>query len=216
MVSTTAPAAVAPTSTLGTTRSLTPAPTTVVATARTQAPNVTVPAPGTRPAVGTPAPSLPATVRSVAAAVRSVGRSMRVEVSAPKGALVHVYRDGQLVTSVTPEEAKSLAIPANGAKPEDIQIVIVTRTGNVMSTPVPTNNDVSTSPGADASPDSDPSTPAATAPTKSTVPARRGANNARASTTTIQPKKSKTTVTKAGQRSTSDTTKPTATTNSGK
>ena len=141
---------------------------------------------------------------------------MRVEVSAPKGALVHVYRDGQLVTSVTPEEAKSLAIPANGAKPEDVQIVVVTRTGDVMSTPAPTNNDASTSPGAEVSPDSASSTPVVTAPARSTAPARRTANNARASTTTTQPKKGNSTSTKTGQRSTSDTIKPTTTTNSGR
>jgi hypothetical protein len=49
--------------------------------------------------------------------------------------LVHIYRNGELVRSVTPEEAKTLSIPSNGASAEDVQIVVVTRTGEVLATP---------------------------------------------------------------------------------
>ncbi|MFZ9075854.1 MAG: hypothetical protein ACO20Z_01880 [Ilumatobacteraceae bacterium] len=59
-----------------------------------------------------------------------------MEVAAPKGALIHLYRNGQLWKSVTPDEIKKLKIPADGATAEDIQIVVVTRTGAVMSTPI--------------------------------------------------------------------------------
>jgi hypothetical protein len=65
---------------------------------------------------------------------------LRVEVDAPKGALVHVYKDGQLLRSVTPEEAKSLSVPANGSGTDDLQVVVVTRSGDVMSTPVATDS----------------------------------------------------------------------------
>jgi hypothetical protein len=65
---------------------------------------------------------------------------LRVEVAAPKGALVHVYKDGQLLRSVTPEEAKSLSVPANGSGTDDLQVVVVTRSGDVMSTPVATDS----------------------------------------------------------------------------
>ncbi|MEY3575652.1 MAG: hypothetical protein RLZZ88_795, partial [Actinomycetota bacterium] len=95
----------------------------------------TVPAVGQRPAVGAAAPQLPPTVRALAAAVRSVGRTLRIETQAPKGSLVHIYRNGELVRSVTPEEAKTLSIPSNGASAEDVQIVVVTRTGEVLATP---------------------------------------------------------------------------------
>ncbi|NDE67319.1 MAG: hypothetical protein EB062_04370 [Actinobacteria bacterium] len=78
---------------------------------------------------------MPPTVRALAAAVRSVGRTLRIETQAPKGSLVHIYRNGELVRSVTPEEAKTLSIPSNGASAEDVQIVVVTRTGEVLATP---------------------------------------------------------------------------------
>ena len=179
---------------------------------------MTAPAPGVRPAAGTPAPSLPATVRPVAAVIRSTGRTMRVEVNAPKGALVHVYRDGQLVTSVTPDEAKALAIPANGAKPEDVKIVVVTRTGEVMSTPVPPSDDSSTgaapssaSPGAASSPTTAPNGEISntTAPRRSAAGNRAGSNRSNNNqTTTSLPKNANTSPAKTGQRSTSDTVKP--------
>ena len=180
----------------------------------------TVPAPGARPAVGSPPPVLPPTVRQVAAAIRSVGRNLRVEVSAPKGALVHVYRDGQLVRSVTPEEAKALTIPANGATQDDVQIVVVTRTGDVMSTPVPeSGNDTG---GAGTS--TDPLDTATTEPASSVTPptvanstrSRNGArtSNARAGavrtspTTTVKPSSGKSAAGRSGQRSTNDTVTP--------
>jgi hypothetical protein len=163
---------------------------------------------------------LPPTVRQVAAAVRSVGRNLRVEVSAPKGALVHVYRDGQLVRSVTPEEAKALTIPANGATQDDVQIVVVTRTGDVMSTPVPeSGNDTG-----GASTSTDPLDTATTEPassvTSSTVAnptsSRNGArtSNARAGvartspTTTVKPSSGKSAAGRSGQRSMNDTVTP--------
>ena len=169
------------------------------------------------PAVGTPPPSLPATVRQVAAAVRTIGRTMRVEVNAPKGALVHVYRDGQLVTSVTPEEAKSLSIAANGARPEDVQIVVVTRTGDVMSTPVPPSADASVPAGSADPTNAETLTTPIAAPTKTTTSARRSTGNGRATTTTttIQPMTGSST-SKPGKRFTSDSTKPTPTTSPGK
>ena len=105
-----------------------------------------VPAAGERPAIGAPAPALPATTRSLASVIRTVGRTLRVEVSAPRGALVHVYRDGALVATVNPEQAKNFTMPANGAAPADVQIVVVAPTGEVTATPA-----VGDSPAAGAS-----------------------------------------------------------------
>jgi hypothetical protein len=93
-------------------------------------------APGVRPSIGSPAPVLPPETPPIAAVIRAVGRMIRVETSAPRGALVHVYRNGELVASVSPQAARSLVIPANGASVEGIQVVVVTRTGELMSTPV--------------------------------------------------------------------------------
>ena len=95
-----------------------------------------VPAVGERPIVGTPIPELPPSTRPLVAEIRAVGNMLKVEVAAPKGALIHLYRNGQLWKSVTPDEIKKLKIPADGATAEDIQIVVVTRTGAVMSTPI--------------------------------------------------------------------------------
>jgi subtilisin family serine protease len=95
-----------------------------------------VPAVGERPIVGTPIPELPPSTRPLVAEIRAVGKMLKVEVAAPKGALIHLYRNGQLWKSVTPDEIKKLKIPADGATAEDIQIVVVTRTGAVMSTPI--------------------------------------------------------------------------------
>jgi hypothetical protein len=138
---------------------------------------------------------------------------MRVEVDAPKGALVHIYRDGQLVRSVTPEEAKALTIPANGAAPEDIQIVVVTRTGEVLSTPAPepagagggdkpaSTGPGSTTGGSSAAPSATPSAgakrqAASGAGTKQGTKQDTGTNN-----------NGKSGGGKAGQRSSNDTTK---------
>ncbi|MGA1258564.1 MAG: hypothetical protein ACO3X0_07715, partial [Ilumatobacteraceae bacterium] len=95
-----------------------------------------VPAVGERPIVGTPIPELPPSTRPLVAEIRALGKVLKVEVAAPKGALIHLYRNGQLWKSVTPDEIKKLKIPADGATAEDIQIVVVTRTGAVMSTPI--------------------------------------------------------------------------------
>ena len=124
----------------------TTAPSTIPTTslAPVAAARATAPAVGVRPAVGTPAPVLPASTRPLAAIIRNVGRMLKVEVVAPKGALVHVYKDGQLVKSVTPEEAKSLSMPANGSSTEDLQVVVVTRTGEVMSTPADSGSKATT------------------------------------------------------------------------
>jgi len=138
---------------------------------------------------------------------------MRVQVDAPRGALVHVYRDGQLVTSVTPDEAKSLTIPANGANPDDVQIVVITRAGDVMSTPVPPSDD--TSPGAVPSAGSS-ATGAPRVSSPNTTAPRRAAGGNRASnnrpnnkqTVTSNPQTGNSSNGKAGQRSTSDTVKP--------
>jgi len=156
----------------------------------------------------------------VAAAIRSVGRNLRVEVSAPKGALVHVYRDGQLVRSVTPEEAKAMTIPANGATQDDVQIVVVTRTGDVMSTPVPGSGNDSGGAGAGTGPLDTATTEPASSVTPPTVAnstrSRNGArtSNARADaartspTTTVKPSSGKSAAGRSGQRSTNDTVTP--------
>ena len=146
-------------------------------------------------------------MRAVAAAIRTIGRNMRIEVDAPKGALVHVYRDGQLVKSVTPEEAKSLTIPAAGATKDDVQIVVVTKSGEVMSTPVPANEgepasgepSSTTTPSAESSP-----APATTVPARA---ARSGAAKSGAAGRATTPASAKSSTSKSGQRSTSDTTK---------
>ena len=182
----------------------------------------TVPAPGSRPAVGSPPPALPTSVRPVAAAIRSVGRNLIVAVTAPRGALVHVYRDGQLVRSVTPEEAKALTIPANGATQDEVQIVVVTRTGEVMSTPVPdSGNDTTGGAGSTTDPvgaapsdsSSSKSSPAVANSTPSSRNAARAGNSrtgaVRSSpTTTVKPVTGKSSTGRSGQRSTNDTVKP--------
>jgi len=131
---------------------------------------------------------------------------MRIEVNAPKGALVHVYRDGQLVKSVTPEEAKALTIPAAGATKEDVQIVVVTKSGEVMSTPVPANEGAP----ADGEPSSTTPSAAATPAPATTVPARAaksGVAKSGAAGRATTPASAKSSTSKSGQRSTSDTTK---------
>jgi len=151
-------------------------------------------------------------VRAVAAAIRNIGRNMRIEVNAPKGALVHVYRDGQLVKSVTPEEAKALTIPAAGATTDDVQIVVVTKSGEVMSTPVPANEGVpadgepssTTTPSAEATPAPATTTPARAAKSGA---AKSGAVKSGAAGKATTPASGKSSTGKTGQRSTSDTTK---------
>ncbi len=59
---------------------------------------------------------------------------------------MHVYRDGALVATVNPEQAKNFTMPANGAAPADVQIVVVAPTGEVTATPA-----VGDSPAAGAS-----------------------------------------------------------------
>jgi hypothetical protein len=66
-----------------------------------------------------------------------VGGNLRVAVTAPKGALVHVYHNGALVRSVTAEQAKNLMMPANGAAVSEMQFVVVTQTGDVSASPSP-------------------------------------------------------------------------------
>ena len=132
---------------------------------------------------------------------------MRIEVNAPKGALVHVYRDGQLVKSVTPEEAKALTIPAVGATKDDVQIVVVTKSGEVMSTPVPANEGApadgepssTTTPSAEATP-----APATTTPARAAKSAGAKSAGAKSAGTKSNGKSS---TGRSGQRSTSDTTK---------
>ena len=146
-------------------------------------------------------------MRAVAAAIRNIGRNMRIEVNAPKGALVHVYRDGQLVKSVTPEEAKALTIPAAGATTDDVQIVVVTKSGEVMSTPVPANEGVpadgepssTTTPSAEATP-----APATTTPARAAKSAGAKSAGAKSAGTKSNGKSS---TGRSGQRSTSDTSK---------
>jgi subtilisin family serine protease len=96
-----------------------------------------MPAAGARPAVGSAIPRLPTSVREFAPVVRLVGGNLRVAVTAPKGALVHVYHNGALVRSVTAEQAKNLMMPANGAAVSEMQFVVVTQTGDVSASPSP-------------------------------------------------------------------------------
>ena len=195
----------APTNTTSTTAS--PLTTTTATGSSSTSSRVTTPAPGVRPAVGSPAPMLPSDVRPATAAIRSVGRTIRVEVAAPKGALVHVYREGQLVRSVTSDEARMLSIPANGSSQEDVQVVVVTRTGEVLSTPAsPSGNG-----GMNGDPrQPDPSSPSetiATAPT-SRASGSRLAQGRNSTTTTTRPTGGKSSTSKPGQRSTNDTVTP--------
>ncbi|MFM7526347.1 MAG: hypothetical protein ACKO48_07560 [Actinomycetota bacterium] len=158
----------------------------------------------------------------MAANVLAVGRNLRVEVSAPKGALVHIYRDGKLVRSVTPEEAKSLTIPAgnsSGASAEDaVQIVVVTRTGEVLSTPVPAGEQGGATGGRGDTPaeqggatggEVTPTTAAARAGAGSGATAKPGANAKPGATAKPGTQSGgKSSSGKAGQRSTTDTVKP--------
>ena len=124
------PADPPPTVTVPTTTAPVPVtPTTVDGVASRQP----VPAPGVRPARGTPVPGLPASVRPLAATVRSAGRTIRIAVNAPIGSLVHVYRSGRLINSYTRQQARNISIPAKGADPDDVVIVVVARSGRVSS-----------------------------------------------------------------------------------
>lgn len=76
-------------------------------------------------------------MREFAPLVRLVGSNLRVAVTAPKGALVHVYRNGALVRSVTAEQAKNLTMVANGAAVSEMQFVVVTQAGEVSASPAP-------------------------------------------------------------------------------
>ncbi|MGA1657982.1 MAG: hypothetical protein ACO38O_02865, partial [Ilumatobacteraceae bacterium] len=157
-----------------------------------------VPAVGERPIVGTPIPELPPSTRPLVAEIRAVGNMLKVEVAAPKGALIHLYRNGQLWKSVTPDEIKKLKIPADGATAEDIQIVVVTRTGAVMSTPIDQEADEQLS-----------AAPSAKSGAKSG--AKASAKAARKAATKTSTKSRKATSTRsrnvAGRRSTDDTLK---------
>ena len=89
-------------------------------------------------------------MREFAPLVRLVGSNLRVAVTAPKGALVHVYHNGALVRSVTAEQAKNLTMVANGAAASEMQFVVVTRTGEVLASPAPVSTSAT---GANAKPD---------------------------------------------------------------
>ena len=106
-------------------------PTAVRAT-RSQMPTA-----GVRPAVGSAIPVLPASTREIAPEVRLVGGNLRIALVAPRGALVHVYHNGALVRSVTAEQAKNLTMAANGAATSEMQVVVVTQTGEVSASPAP-------------------------------------------------------------------------------
>jgi hypothetical protein len=144
-------------------------------------------------------------VRAIAADVRTVGRNLRITVNAPAGALVHVYRDGQLVKSVTPEEAKALTIPAAGATTNDVQLVVVTRTGEVMSTPPPAPQGDSANGGATPTPTSNDTATTTTVRAANAAGGRKSPTTSKAAGTKSSTGKSSSG--KAGQRSTSDTTK---------
>ena len=66
-----------------------------------------------------------------------VGGNLRIALVAPRGALVHVYHNGALVRSVTAEQAKNLTMAANGAATSEMQVVVVTQTGEVSASPAP-------------------------------------------------------------------------------
>lgn len=136
---------------------------------------------GSRPSLGTPTPVLPTNYRQLSAVIRAIGRNLRVEVAAPRGSLVHVYRDGALVATVSPEEAKAFNIPAVGAEPSDVQVVVVTNAGAVMSTP----------PSETVAPTE------TAAPTETVTPAKTGTSS----------KKVKASIPKPGKRTTDDTVK---------
>jgi len=129
--------------------------------------------------------------------------------------LVHVYRNGELVRSVTPEEAKTLSIPSNGASAEDVQIVVVTRTGEVLATPA-TETPAGTG-GTGGATDlggsrgDEPSTTVTTQPTGSATgkttsgkAAAGRANGAKAASTKTAPNATGKTASKSSQRQTSD------------
>lgn len=156
------------------------------------------PAAGVRPVVGSPTPALSASVRQLAAAIRTIGRNVKVEVVAPKGSLVHVYKDGQLVKSVTPDEAKSLLIPAQGSSSDDVQVVVVTRTGEVMATSTPT--DLGAVPAAGASNE----TPSLGKSGSTTTTVKTAVRTTTKSATGTRSAAGKSSTTKSGQRSTSD------------
>jgi hypothetical protein len=119
--------------------------------------------------------------------------------------LVHVYRNGELVRSVTPEEAKTLAIPSNGASADDVQIVVVTRTGEVLATPA-TETPAGTGGTGGGSRGDEPSTTVTTQPTRpSTGKASAGkASAGKASAGKAAPNATGKSTSKPGQRQTSD------------
>jgi hypothetical protein len=132
--------------------------------------------------------------------VRAVGRTLRIETQAPKGSLVHIYRNGELVRSVTPEEAKTLAIPSNGASADDVQIVVVTRTGEVLATPA-TETPAGTGGTGGGSRGDEPSTTVTTQPTR---PSTGKASAGKASAGKAAPNATGKSTSKPGQRQTSD------------
>jgi hypothetical protein len=142
--------------------------------------------------------------------VRAVGRTLRIETQAPKGSLVHVYRNGELVRSVTPEEAKTLSIPSNGVSADDVQIVVVTRTGEVLATPATETPAGTGGTGGATDPDGsrgdEPSTTVTTQPTRpSTGKASAGkASAGKASAGKAAPNATGKSTSKPGQRQTSD------------
>jgi hypothetical protein len=137
--------------------------------------------------------------------VRAVGRTLRIETQAPKGSLVHVYRNGELVRSVTPEEAKTLSIPSNGASADDVQIVVVTRTGEVLATPATETPAGTGGTGGATDPDGsrgdEPSTTVTTQPTR---PSTGKASAGKASAGKAAPNATGKSTSKPGQRQTSD------------
>jgi hypothetical protein len=114
--------------------------------------------------------------------------------------LVHVYRNGELVRSVTPEEAKTLAIPSNGASADDVQIVVVTRTGEVLATPA-TETPAGTGGTGGGSRGDEPSTTVTTQPTR---PSTGKASAGKASAGKAAPNATGKSTSKPGQRQTSD------------
>jgi len=189
---------------------------------------------GERPAAGTPAPVIPSGTPELSLSTYSRGGVVRLSADVVRDTLLHIYKAGVLIKSLTAQELSDFSVPGSAEDARSIHVVAVSPSGEVSATAEP--EVVVTTTTTTVPPTTTTTTttvPPTTTTTTTTVPptttvrvtanivksgaaksgaaksgaAKSGAAKSGAASKAAAPSSGKSSTGRSGQRSTSDTTK---------
>ena len=180
---------------------------------------------GERPAAGTPAPVIPSGTPELLLSTYSRGGVVRLSADVVRDTLLHIYKAGVLIKSLTAQELSDFSVPGSAEDARSIHVVAVSPSGEVSATAEPevvVTTTTTVPPTTTTTTTTVPPTTTTTVPPTTTVrvtantaksgaakagAAKSGAAKSGAASKAAAPSSGKSSTGRSGQRSTSDTTK---------